>query len=120
MILVNPNLDFNVEECVSDKNGRFLILSLIIDESHLILVNIYAPNDANQQVIFFKDLENHLVEFAQENIIVAGDFNCALSDKDKKGGNPVSKKAIIIKEIHQLANLYNLTDIWRDQNPKNE
>ena len=50
MILVNPNLDFKVEECVSDKNGRFLILNLIIDESHLgTLVNIYAPNDANQQ-----------------------------------------------------------------------
>ena len=98
----------------------FLILNLMIDESHLILVNIYAPNDANQHVSFFKDLENRLVEFAEENIIVAGDFNCALSDKDKKGGNPVSKKAIVIKEIHQLANLYNLTDIWRDQNPKNE
>ena len=32
----------------------------------------------------------------------------------------MSKKAIVIKEIHQLANLYNLTDIWRDENPKNE
>ena len=98
MILVNPNLDFKVEKCVSDKNGRFLILNLIIDESHLI-----------------PDLENRLVEFSQENIIVAGDFNCALSDKDKnEGGNPVSKKAIVIKEIH----LYNLTDIWRLKNDR--
>ena len=63
MILVNPNLDFNVEKCVSDKNGRFLILNLIIDELHLIMVNIYAPNNANQPVTFFKDLQNHLVDF---------------------------------------------------------
>ena len=71
MILVNPNLDFKVEECVSDKNGRFLILNLIINELHLILVNIYAPNDANQQVIFFKDLENRLVELLLQEISIA-------------------------------------------------
>ena len=47
----------------------------------------------------------------------AGDFNCALSENDKKGGNPVWKKSIVIKEVQHLANLYNLTDIWRDRNP---
>ena len=117
MTLVNPNLDFKVEKCIYDTNGRFLILDLLIDEFHVILVNIYAPNDASQQVTFFKELENQLDDFSQENIIIAGDFNCALSENDKKGGNPVWKKSIVIKEIQQLANLYNLTDIWRDRNP---
>ena len=98
MTLVNPNLDVKVEKCIQDTNGRFLILDLLIDELHLILVNIYAPNDANQQVTFFKELENQLEDFAQENIIIAGDFNCALSENDKKGGNPVWKKSIVIKE----------------------
>ena len=63
MTLVNPNLDFKVEKCIQDTNGRFLILDLLIDELHLILVNIYAPNDANQQVTFFKELENQLEDF---------------------------------------------------------
>ena len=105
MTLVNPNLDFKVEKCIQDTNGRFLILDLLIDELHLILVNIYAPKDANQQVTFFKELKNQLEDFAQENIIIAGDFNCALSQ------NPVWKKSIVIKEVQHLANLYNLTDI---------
>ena len=117
MTLVNPNLDVKVEKCIQDTNGRFLILDLLIDELHLILVNIYAPNDANQQVTFFKELENQLEDFAQENIIIAGDFNCALSENGKKGGNPVWKNSIVIKEVQHLANLYNLTDIWRDRNP---
>ena len=90
MTLVNPNLDVKVEKCIQDTNGRFLILDLLIDELHLILVNIYAPNDANQQVTFFKELENQLEDFAQENIII--------SENDKKGGNPVWKKSIVIKE----------------------
>ena len=36
----------------------------------------------------------------------AGDFNCALSENDKKGGNPVWKKSIVIKEVQNVANLY--------------
>ena len=69
--LVNLNLDLKVEKCIQDTNGRFLILDLLIDELHLILVNIYAPNDVNQQVMFFKEPENQLKDFAQENIIIA-------------------------------------------------
>lgn len=106
MTLVNPNLNFKVERCISDTNGTFPILDLLIDELHLILVNIYAPNDVNQQVTFFKELENGLDDFSQENIIIAGDVNCALSENDKKRGNPVWKKSTVIKEIRQLANLY--------------
>ena len=110
-------MDFKVNASISDKNGRFLILDLVIDETHLILVNIYAPNDTSQQVAFFKELNHHLGEFAQESVVIAGDFNCALSSRDKKGGNPVSKKTLVIKEIERLSNLYNLTDIWRNLNP---
>ena len=29
---------------------------------------------------------------------MGGDFNCALHNKDKKGGNPVSKKILVIKK----------------------
>ena len=117
MTLINPRLDFKVNASISDKNGGFLILDQVIDETHLILVNIYAPNDTSQQVAFFKELNHHLEEFAQENVVIAGDFNCALSSRDKKGGNPVSKKTLVIKEIERLSNLYNLTDIWRNLNP---
>ena len=117
MTLINPRLDFKVNTSISDKNSRFLILDLVIDETRLILVNIYAPNDTSQQVAFFKELEHHLAEFAEENVVIAGDFNCALESRDKKGGNPVSKKTLVIKEFERLSKLYNLIDIWRNLNP---
>ena len=116
MILVNPNLELKVEKCITDKNGRYILLDLIVDEYHIILVNIYAPNDVNQQLTFFKDLQNLLAEFTQENIVVAGDFNCALMEKDKKGGNSILKKARVIQEVERLINLYELSDIWRRRN----
>ena len=70
---------------ISDNNGRYIILDGMVDDSLVILVNIYAPNDLNQQLAFFNDLQHTL----QEYIIMGGDFNCALHDKDKKGGYPV-------------------------------
>ena len=47
MILVNPNLELEVEKCNTDKNRRYILLDLIIDESHTILLNIYAPNGSD-------------------------------------------------------------------------
>ena len=87
MILVNPNLELKVDKCITNKNGRYILLDLIVDESHMILLNIYTQNDVNQQLTFFTSLQNLLPEFAQENIVVAGDFNCALMEIGKKGGN---------------------------------
>ena len=79
MTLINHKLYFKLE-----KNGRYVILDIIVEESHLILMDIYAPNDLNQQLAFFKDLQDRLQEFTQECIIIGRDFNCALAEKDKK------------------------------------
>ena len=92
MILVNPKLELKIEKVISDNNGRYINLDATVDDSHVILINIYAPNDLNQHLAFFNDLQHTRQEFAQEYIIMGGDFNCAPHDKEKKGGNPVSKK----------------------------
>ena len=116
MILLNPKLDCKIEKCIPDKNGRYIILDVSVEDSRLILVNIYAPNDLNQQSKFFRSLHHQLQDFSQENIVIGGDFNCALSDKDKKRwkrGSPES----VIKEIEELCTSYSLVDIWRHLNP---
>ena len=76
-----------------------------------------APNDVVQQAAFFKKLSKQLEEFAQDTIVIGGDFNCALTSKDKKGGISTSKKSPVIEEIETLCHLYNLSDIWRNLNP---
>ena len=106
-------MNFKVEKFIPDKQGRFIILKLSLEEKAIVLVNIYAPNDVAQQVSFFKRLYQQLEEFAQDTIVIGGDFNCALTPNDKRGGNPVSKKAAVIQEINTLCDLYNLSDIWR-------
>ena len=64
MIFVNPKVELKIQKVISDNNGRFIILDAMVDDSHVILVNIYAPNDLNQQLAFFNDLQHTLQEFA--------------------------------------------------------
>ena len=58
----------------------------------LILVNVYAPNEIAQQVQFFEKINNKLSCFADENILIGGDFNCPLTAFDKIGSRPVENK----------------------------
>ena len=114
--LINPSVNCKVVKVISDIQGRFIILKLSLEEKVIVLVNIYAPNDVAQQVAFFKRLNQQLEEFAQETIVIGGDFNCALTSNDKRGGKPVSKKSAVIEEISTVCDVYNLTDAWRSLN----
>jgi len=114
MILLNPKLDCQIKEEVRDENGRFLGARITLDDVQIVLANVYAPNDTTHQVLFLKEIQKLLSNFAQEKIIIDGDFNCALSPN---GGNPTSKKLPVIKEIDNLCHLYGLCDIWRFLNP---
>ena len=78
--LINPSFNFRkAEKVIPDKQGRFIILKLSLEENAIVLVNIYAPNDVAQQVAFFKSLNQQLEEFAQNTILIGGDFNGALT-----------------------------------------
>ena len=92
-------------------------MRIILDDVKIFRAKVYAPNDTTHQVLFFKEVQKLLSKFAQEKIILGGDFNCALSQSDKEGGNPTSRKLPVIKEIDNLCHLYSLCDIWRSLNP---
>jgi len=113
MILLNPKLDCQIDEEVRDKNGRFLGARITLHDVQIVLANVYAPNDTTHQVLFLKEIQKLLSNFAQEKIITGGDFDFALSLNVKDEGNPASKKLLDIKEIDNLCHLYSLCDIWR-------
>ena len=66
MILFKPKLDVNIEEIISDKNGRY-ILAVLVEGEKFVFLNIYAPNDQSQQVQFLRGLSNsNLNKYAGE------------------------------------------------------
>ena len=117
MILLNPKYDIEVEKLERDNHGRLIILGTKMNDTNLVLVNLYAPNDLSQQVQFFDRTTDKLSKYADENIIIGGDFNCSLTHLDKVGEKPVENKKCVIDKISNLINLYSMHDVWREKNP---
>ena len=116
-ILFNPKLDVHAENTESDKNGRYLMLETKIYDTTFLFCNIYSPNDNNSQNSFFSSLNGTLQHYADMQIVIGGDFNCALTPLDKTGGTSVERKKTVISEITNLCTTYKLQDVWRLQHP---
>ena len=118
MILINPKTKCKVAKKLCDKNGRYVILDILLEDTGIVLVNIYAPNDANQQISFFKEIQQQLQDFPEEIIGIDGDINCTLAEKDKRGGNNSNRKNLVVEEIKKLCNPEAEELTWRNKSFK--
>ena len=121
MILFNPKLDIRRDHITADKNGKYLLLQVAINDTSLYLCKIYGPNNVSERKTFFSNLLNILINtcFAGE-VIIGGDFNCSLTAQDKSGGCAVNRKQNVISEITNLCKCLNLQDVWRRQHPNQQ
>ena len=119
MILVKDDLDFKLNSLSSDAKGRYIIMEAEVQGSSFLFVNIYAPNNVQDQCCFYDNLNKNIGEniIDKENrIIIGGDFNITLNPEwDCSGGNQ-SKKASV-KHVEDLCLDFDLIDIWRIRNP---
>ena len=53
-ILINYKLNINIDKTVVDKDGRYILLNIKINDTKYCLVNIYAPNDKHKRNSFFQ------------------------------------------------------------------
>ena len=115
------NKTFKLVKEMSDKNGRILILDVIIDDSEFLLINLYNANTELEQLKTLAELERLLVNFdidSDKKIIFSGDFNIFFdSALESSGGNPKYKNKSVSKVI-EIIETYDLCDIWRIKNPK--
>ena len=118
MILVNPRYQLEVIRSTKDKNGRSINLEIKLDNQNLVLANVFAPNYIPQQIKFYQNLNQTLRGLSDSNLITGGDFNCALTPKDRKSVKQGSNKHTVINEIRNLCSNFALTDIWRELNPQ--
>ena len=117
MILFKPSLNVDILEIIVDNNGRFLVANIIDNQDNLCLVNIYAPNDQNQQANFFDKIIDPIPRSSTNNILLGGDYNCPLTEVDKVAGSDILLKKRIIQAIHELCNSFDVVDVWRTQQP---
>jgi len=120
MILFRPTLKAENISITNNKNERLLIVRLTLQGEEFCFVNVYAPNDQNQQINFYNELTSKLRPYANENLIMGGDFNCPLETIDKIGGKDISSKKNVIQCITEMSDNLNLVDIWRLHHPSDK
>ena len=113
--MLRKKLQYRIISSHSDDNGRLILLNLEISKKQFTIVNVYAPNDVNERIIFFRRVHSFIDTYAinEGNLIVGGDFNCVLSGDDRMSGK-MDKSTEALKNV--LVKL-NVVDIWRYLHP---
>lgn len=91
-IITWKGIPFKLNKSISDKEGRYVIVTGEIYNTPLTMINIYAPNFDNPQ--FLKKIIDLIAEHNYQNIIMGGDFNCVIDpylDKSIKVGKRLVK-----------------------------
>ena len=107
-----------VEFIFTDKLGRIVLITIVINSLKVSLCNIYAPNNQSEQLDFLQELNNCLIDKSElTTLIVGGDWNCTLSKSDKRGGKPwraTNYRNLVLTTMDIL----DLIDIQRVKHPK--
>ena len=123
LILIKPGLDAKVVSVHSDNIGRFLLVDATIQDTQFKLVNIYAPNNDNDQLNFYHYIHRQINQniHSGDKVLIGGDFNLIQDpEMDRKGGAPIiptQKRNEIIKTLDDIKEHIGLKDIWRIRNP---
>ena len=104
--LVSENSIFEVSQWMRDSSGRVVSILALLGDQRYNYVNIYAPTNPTERRNFFDSLPNYF--FPNSIRIVAGDFNCIESERDKFGGN-----VTLSTDLRDFRDIYHLVDIWR-------
>lgn len=113
-ILLHRSLPFTLDKTISDKEGRYVLLSGYLYGEHVVFGCIYAPTI--YEASFIPQPISDLATFSSPYLLLGGDFNCT-SDPDIDVSPPQStrsKKSIKTGEFCKDLDLY---DVWRVLHP---
>jgi exonuclease III len=120
-ILFSKNYQFEIKQELKDKEGRFLIIDVLINDRVYTIANLYAPtrNMKSEQLNVLKSFQESMQLFTLENSIIGGDFNLYLNPRlDKLDTMPDNNDNPEYRvNLLSFLETENLIDIWRTLNP---
>ncbi len=114
-ILISNSVNPVFHSYYADPDGRFLIVSVTINNLPVVLVNVYGPN--NDDPDFFLNVFAKIDQFNQSSLIVGGDFNAVLGPLDYQVTKSHHSNIKACDMISNLMDEFNLCDIWRSLHP---
>ncbi len=119
-IAISNSLDFTIENQHVTDDARAILLNCNIEGTNTTLCTVYAPsgNDTKPRTEFFKKMKNWINRHTDypDNIILGGDFNCALNDNDRTNNNIDASR----RDMKNLLNYLKLIDAWYINNDKTQ
>ncbi len=118
-ILFSSDIQVDIKKCVTDEEGRVLLIDITVEDHDFILCNIYAPtkDKAREQQLFLNKLKDLLTPYIDRDLLIGGDYNiCQFPEIDKKGGVKETQLPFA-KEILSFKEEFQLEDSWRLRHP---
>ena len=116
-----PNIDYDIIDTQADNDGRYIMSKIIWEKTEYCIVNCYAPtrDHRKEQLDFIEFVKTHICHYANDNMIIAGDFNLYMNKQIDKLDTMSDKSdnAEYRKEINSILDVLELVDIWRLYNP---
>ena len=81
LVLIRVTLQFELNSVRKDSHGRFVIVEAFVQDSPVLLINIYAPNKTNEAIDFYENIRTNLLksDYDQDcKFIMGGDFSVPL------------------------------------------
>uniref|UniRef100_A0A8C0STC8 RNA-directed DNA polymerase n=1 Tax=Canis lupus familiaris TaxID=9615 RepID=A0A8C0STC8_CANLF len=111
-ILISDKLKFTPKTVVRDEEGHYIILKGSIQQEDLTILNIYAPNVGAAKYI--NQLLTKVKKYLDNNTLILGDFNLALSILDRSSKQNISKET---RALNDTLDRMDFTDIYRTLHP---
>ena len=115
-ILFDSSVEHKIIDEHKDQEGRIILLNIEMYDSIYSFINIYAPNDEKNRNSFFKKVNNIIDKHSLGLLVIGGDMNNTLTEKDRKSKSQ-NKKPKIVYYLKQLIKKHKLSDIWRELHP---
>ena len=80
-ILLSDKIDLKIRKITRDKEGHHIMIKGSIQEEHITIVKIYAPNIGAPQYI--RQTLTDIKGGTDSNTIIVGDFNTPLTPMDR-------------------------------------
>ena len=114
-ILIGKSVQFSSSKVISDKNGRYVILSGTLSNVPVLLVNIYAPNFDDPH--FMNILFERLPSLHNNFLIFGGDMNCVTDPTLDRSNLKNLTPSLMSRSLSDFMCKNGCIDPWRFSNP---
>ena len=118
-VLFKDKLSIDIINVHKSIDGRRILINFKRENEIYTIINVYAPNSENARIDFFKRLKTWISQYSSNdtNIILLGDFNCALSSQDRYSQTNNVNADRSSRVLHELIEFIDVSDVWRLCNP---